>query len=274
MLSASSFAGGLWETTGQEYQEMKWQEKHIQGSIHIEEIFGLVVAEAIRMSSRMSPILNRLDWKIWISDHGMNALAYANGLIEIKRGLIFFKEHELAYVIGHEVAHILENHIGERQVVEHLQMKLRTNKWKDHLEKKETIERLKEILFESDPERQFFKENSDWSDPRIADIFYTIGEIEADKIGMQISKRAGYNPEAYYSALEKRLAYEKEMGINSNDSAHLKIEDRLKMIRDVIPEIKKLKVSKNRTPHPVKLIMTPLSEIMKKYERIKKESDE
>ena len=119
-----------------------------------------------------------------------NAFALPGGYLYITRGLIALttESSELAAVISHEIAHVLLNHAIERAKV---------------VQQADIVERVaSEVL--SDPlESQSTRVGSRLN----LATFSRNQEIEADKVGITIAGRAGFDPFAASRFLDKLEAY-------------------------------------------------------------------
>ena len=119
-----------------------------------------------------------------------NAFALPGGYLYVTRGLIALTNNssELAAVLSHEIAHVLLNHAMERAKV---------------VEQVDIVERVaSEVLSDPDESR------SAVGDSRLGlATFSRNQEIQADKIGITIAGRAGFDPFAASSFLDKLEAY-------------------------------------------------------------------
>jgi predicted Zn-dependent protease len=119
-----------------------------------------------------------------------NAFALPGGYLYITRGLIALTSDssELAAVISHEIAHVLLNHALERARV---------------VEQVDIVERVATDVL-SDPDESLSARNT--SRGGLA-TFSRNQEVEADKIGITIAGRAGFDPFAASRFLEKLETY-------------------------------------------------------------------
>ena len=108
--------------------------------------------------------------ELQVLDGPFNALAFGGGHIIVYKGLLDeTNDDELAYVIGHELAHNAANHVGERQAFMMAKQALSKN--------------IKEGYGET---------------------YTNVHEQEADSIGILYSALAGYDPYASVSTWQKR----------------------------------------------------------------------
>ena len=234
----------------------------------VEKIAGLLISEAIKVFPDSNSIRHK--WIIEIKGFNLNAAAHGNGKISIGRRLNWmFTEHELAHVIGHEIAHNVKNHVGLRGIITYFQTEVRKNGFKNQKQKEDVISFFQKecdrFLLEHNLRQKLVNETLDFFNLDIQTMYFRANEFEADRIGMELATRAGYNPEAAVSVLRKRLNWEKNMNIQNTDHEHPMIERRLKEVKRLLPEMKKLKVSENRKPHPVKMVISSLIEDVKEH---------
>lgn len=107
-------------------------------------------------------------YRFYVDQSGMvNAFALPGGIIVVTHGMVSFarKEDELAWVIGHEIAHIEVQHALVRLRMEVLNRKV-------SLPASQLLQRLVEVGYSNNM------------------------ELEADRRGLQIMAKAGYDPKA------------------------------------------------------------------------------
>lgn len=119
-----------------------------------------------------------------------NAFALPGGYLYVTRGLISLtsESSELAAVISHEIAHVLLNHALQRAKV---------------VEQADIVERVANDVLSDPTESQTARAGS----RRTLATFSRNQEIEADKIGITIAGRAGFDPFAASRFLDKLEAY-------------------------------------------------------------------
>lgn len=162
-----------------------------------------------RLAERMARITGRLvavavqeyphtadwEWSVALVDDAsvINAWAMAGGRMAIFRGLIEklrLSDDEIAHIMGHEIAHAIANHHAER-----MSMVLARN--------------LAVSVVRQNTEE----------DSRAAPITNTVatvaltlpnsrsGEEEADRLGMRIATKAGYDPQAVVTLWQKMVQH-------------------------------------------------------------------
>jgi len=75
------------------------------------------IFDKLLQSQHLSKDRKKYNWRIYVQNSSeVNAFAALDGIIIINRGIIDFcqNDDELALVIGHEIAHITENHIKKQ----------------------------------------------------------------------------------------------------------------------------------------------------------------
>ncbi len=119
-----------------------------------------------------------------------NAFALPGGYLYVTRGLIALTDDpsELAAVISHEIAHVLLNHAIERSKV---------------VQQADIVERVAAEVLSDPRESQSARAGSRLT----LATFSRNQEIEADKIGITIAGRAGFDPFAASRFLDKLEAY-------------------------------------------------------------------
>jgi predicted Zn-dependent protease len=75
------------------------------------------IFDRLLMSQHLRRELNRYNWRIYLQDmNALNAFSAVDGIIIINRGIIDFcqNDDELAIIIGHEIAHMTEDHVKKQ----------------------------------------------------------------------------------------------------------------------------------------------------------------
>jgi predicted Zn-dependent protease len=155
-----------------------------------------------------------------LNEKEVNAFALPGGYIFVNKGLIDkMNEDELAFVLGHEIGHVAARHSLKR-----LQSSLGIN-----------------LLL------SIALGGSDYDAVRqAAQIVYSIGEsgysrqdeLLADSLGTKYIYRAGYNPYAGVSALQKLKSEGGENNVPSFMRSHPVADERIKNIDKKINELK------------------------------------
>ena len=161
----------------------------------VQEIAGRIVYQAIERF----PHTRNWDWSISVIDEPdtVNAWCMAGGRMAIYTGLIDKLEatdDELAQVLGHEVSHALANHTAERMSVA-------------------MASQLGLMAIAVATQDTEYADLALTGAPLAAAVAITLpnsrtGELEADRLGMELAARAGYNPNAAATLWQK-------MGANS-----------------------------------------------------------
>jgi predicted Zn-dependent protease len=141
-----------------------------------------------------------LPWQFGVLDHGnVNAFAVPGGTIFITRGLLerMRNEAELAGVLGHEIVHVLRKH-HLKAIQKGAQSALAGDAMSAALKDRAGAARDKLIAFGT----EMYSRGLDKSD-----------ELEADRVGVVIAARAGYDAYGLPSVLQTLQA------MNAQDSA-------------------------------------------------------
>ncbi len=132
-----------------------------------------------------------------------NAFALPGGYLYVTRGLIALtsESSELAAVLSHEIAHVLLNHAIERAKV---------------VEQADIVEKVASDVLSDPVESQSTRVGSRLN----LATFSRNQEIEADKVGITIAGRAGFDPFAASRFIDKLEAYaEFRSAVGSRDDA-------------------------------------------------------
>jgi predicted Zn-dependent protease len=169
----------------------------------VEEAVARVVSRLVTASDDPSR-----HYKITILNSPVaNAFALPGGYLYITRGLIALTSDssELAAVISHEIAHVLLNHAIQRARV---------------VERADIVERVAADVL-TDPDAS----QSARSGSRVTlATFSRNQEVEADKVGITIAGRAGFDPFAasrFLNKLEAYAAFRSAVGRHDDDASFL-----------------------------------------------------
>jgi predicted Zn-dependent protease len=152
-------------------------------------ITGRLVAQAIQMQPRTAD----WEWTVEVIDDPdtVNAWAMAGGRMAIYTGLIEqtqATDHEIAQVMGHEIAHALADHTAERMsVVMATQIGVLAVGIGTRDDRALTGAAAAALLAVNLPNSR-------------------AAELEADRIGIELAARAGYHPEAAVTLWQKMAA--------------------------------------------------------------------
>jgi len=161
-----------------------------------------------------------------LEDKELNAMALPGGFIYVNSGLMrILNDDELAYVLGHEVGHVAARHIAK---------KIQANM---------AYQLILGVAFAG------MGDSAGSSAQNVAqgvDTVYNLvslgysrqDEYEADRIGVKYSFRAGYNPYAALSALEKiKKAEGPDWKILGYFRSHPFADERIEALERAIPKI-------------------------------------
>lgn len=179
------------------------------------------------------------DWKVNLvqDDKTVNAYCTAGGGIAFYTGLIRqlkATDDELAQVMGHEVAHALASHTRERMSVA---MASGT---------------AAQLLGATKTGNKVGAQNIalvsalTWQLPNSR-----LSESEADRIGIELAAKAGYNPQAAVD-LWKKMAQASGGGSGFNMlSTHPSNEDRINALQRLVPSMEKFYAGSRTSPPPL-----------------------
>ncbi|KAI5123017.1 hypothetical protein M0805_007638 [Coniferiporia weirii] len=139
--------------------------------------------------------MKRKEWHLAVigNERIMNTTANSGGII-VFTGLLHVckDEHGLAAILGHEIAHVVARHTAERYT-----------KAKDN------------ILF---PLRFISRKDRDpWNFNQIMSTSLHEQELEADKIGLRLSARACFNPQAAIEVNQRLAVLEEKLRLLHSD---------------------------------------------------------
>ena len=186
----------------------------------VQRIAGRLVYQAIRLR----PETARWKWSIHVIDdpETVNAWAMAGGRMALYSGLVKKlspSDDELAQVLGHEIAHALARHTAEKMSVA-LATDLAVTAWA-------------------------VKENKDRTALAGAALAAALAvklpnsrqaEAEADRIGVELAARAGYDPRAAVSLWQKMSRLDKGR-VPEFLSTHPSDESRIEALQELVPQM-------------------------------------
>jgi len=232
----------------QAYSEVlkKEQGKIAEGSAlerRVEAITGRLVAQAIKFR----PETAQWQWEVVVIDEPdtLNAWAMAGGKMAIYTGIIDklqLSDDEIAQIMGHEIAHALAKHTAERMSVASAQQI--------------GLQVASVFLGGGSMTSQMALQ--------AAAIATTVGvqlpnsrkqESEADRIGIELAARAGYDPNAAVSLWKKMVEATGQKGKSDWLSTHPAGERRIESLAELVPQMTPFYQDKSPRPsHPVALL--------------------
>lgn len=228
--------------SAQAYQEVL---QHERGKLdtnpaleaRVEEITGRLVAQAIKYR----PETADWNWQVVVIDEPktLNAWAMAGGKMAIYTGIVDqlrLTDDEIAQIMGHEIAHALAKHTAERMsvaVAQQLGLQLAS---------------------------QIFGTGSVTSQLALqgAALATTVGvqlpnsrqqESEADRIGIELAARAGYDPNAAVALWQKMIQATGQTGKSDWLSTHPAGERRIEALSALVPQM--MPYYQDKSPRPV-----------------------
>ena len=209
----------------------------------VEEITGKLVAQAVKFR----PETAQWKWEVVVIDEPdtLNAWAMAGGKMAIYTGIIQklnLSDDEIAQIMGHEIAHALAKHTAERMSVAAAQQL--------------GLQVASAFLGTGSMTSQLALQG--------AAIATTVGvqlpnsrqqESEADRIGIELAARAGYDPKAAPALWEKMVAATGQKGKSDWLSTHPAGERRIESLSELVPKMMPYYQDKSPRPsHPVALL--------------------
>jgi len=180
-------------------------------------LVGTVLAQ-----SSTRPALN---WQFIVLDtDGVNAYAAPGGIVHVTRGLLGLvkNEAELAGALAHEITHITEKHTINA-IQKSSTLELASNEVSDSGLTGAAIAKIGEAGF-----YKVFENRFDRGD-----------EMEADKVGVRVANKVGYNPAGLSSALQKLADRNKdEKEPNGLFASHPQLSERIAAIVKLLKDEK------------------------------------
>jgi len=183
-----------------------------------------ITTKLIRQAKILRPSSSDWEWSVKVIDEPetINAWCMAGGRMAIYSGLInklSATDDEIAQVMGHEISHALANHTAERMSVA--------------MASGLAVDLYNSTVGESTGTTSLAS--------AAAQVALTLpnsrtGESEADKIGIELAAKAGYNPNAAVTLWQKMAA---AGGGSSLEflSTHPAPENREKALKKLIPQM-------------------------------------
>ncbi len=214
----------------------------------VDLITGRLVAQAVKFR----PETQDWAWQVVVIDDPktLNAWAMAGGKMAIYTGIINqlkLSDDEIAQIMGHEIGHALAKHTAERMSVA--------------MASQTALAVGAALLGGGDFTSQ--------AALQAAAIATTVGvqlpnsrqqEAEADRIGIELAAKAGYNPQAAVSLWEKMIEATGQKGKSDFLSTHPAGEKRIESLSALIPQM--MPFYEDKSPRPVynlqARIMAPL----------------
>lgn len=167
-----------------------------------------------------------------ISSNQINAFAMPGGKIMVYTGLVnqlHLSDDELAVVLGHEMAHALREHSRE-QVSQAMAAQTAIGVGSALLGLGQGVAQLGNVGYEA----------------LIATQFSRTDEDEADRIGLELTARAGYDPHAGVTVWQKMIAAKSDGHSPAFLSSHPTDASRVKTIQSLLPAVTPLYLASRR----------------------------
>jgi Zn-dependent protease with chaperone function len=160
------------------------------------------VFDRLLKSEYLAQDLNKYNWRIYLQNSdAINAFAALNGIIIINKGIIDFcqNDDELALAIGHEIAHMTEDHI-KKQIVTRIVMDPIIDRVASFIARKKN-KRLKteEISDKEISDKELFQLIFGLSGELALLKYSRSQEEKADEIGAMYAASVGYDTDKGYA---------------------------------------------------------------------------
>jgi predicted Zn-dependent protease len=201
-------------------------------------VIAAAAMETTRNGDRPSPIAG---WHfVIVDDDVINAVSAPGGYIMVNKGLIKAakSEDQLAAVLAHEVAHVVRGHaLGS----------IKKSRWanvgKEFLDS--SVELDQAAL--GNLTQAFEGAMDDMIDSLVVKGYSRDTEFEADKVGLQIMVKAGYNPQAFLELLKVLETAVPATGTTGFSATHPKAADRLAKLKEQVKKLPKSSTPAKRT---------------------------
>lgn len=216
-------------STGTAYYSQEMKAKDTGGTLNIDKNevrrVRLIASKIIPAAISYRPDASNWNWKVNVieDDKTVNAFCTAGGGIAFYSGLISqlkATDDEIAQVMGHEVAHALASHTRERMSVAM------------------AGDFATQLLASTSVGAKVGAQNIDimgaliWKLPNSR-----AGESEADRIGIELAAKAGYNPQASVQLWEKMAQLSGGKSGFNMLSTHPSNEARIDALKKLVPEM-------------------------------------
>ncbi len=216
-------------STGTAYYSQEMKAKDTGGTLNIDKNevrrVRLIASKIIPAAISYRPDASNWNWKVNVieDDKTVNAFCTAGGGIAFYSGLISqlkATDDEIAQVMGHEVAHALASHTRERMSVAM------------------AGDVATQLLSSTSVGAKVGAQNIDimgaliWKLPNSR-----AGESEADRIGIELAAKAGYNPQASVQLWEKMAQLSGGKSGFNMLSTHPSNEARIDALKKLVPEM-------------------------------------
>jgi len=196
-----------------------------------------ITARLVPQAIKYRPETETWDWQVAVIDDPktLNAWCMAGGRMAIYTGIIqqlHLTDDEIAQVMGHEIAHALAKHTAERMSMALAQ---------------QTGISVASAIFGGGTLGQTAMQGA--ASVAVGLPNNRTQETEADRIGIELAAKAGYDPHAAVTLWEKMLQATGGKGKSDWLSTHPAGEKRLQSLSALIPEM--MPYYEDKSPRPV-----------------------
>lgn len=183
-----------------------------------------IAARLVRQAPAFRSDAGNWKWEtVLIDSPALNASVAPGGKITVYTGLIRqlqLTDDEIGMVMGHEIAHALREH-GRERISQAAAQNVLTSVALGAMQSREAQVKMA---------------------GQFADILYNLpnsrkAEIEADKIGLELAARAGFDPQASISVWQKMSQANERGGPPEFLSTHPANDSRIAELRELIPAV-------------------------------------
>jgi predicted Zn-dependent protease len=160
-----------------------------------------IIFDRLLQSQYLKRDKNKYNWRIYIQNSdAINAFAALNGIIIINKGIIDFcqNDDELALIIGHEMAHMTENHIKKQLTARVVKDPIIERISAFIAKKKNKRENIEEISDKEISDKEFFQLIFGLAGELALLKYSRVQEEKADEIGAKYAASVGYDTDKGY----------------------------------------------------------------------------
>ena len=220
-------------------QQLEQEDKLLEDSDLADRV-ALITGRVIAETVALYPHTARWEWSVTLIDapETVNAWCMAGGRMAVYSGLfekLNLTDDEFAQIMGHEISHAVANHTAERMSII-------------------LAQQVGAIAVAAATDNENLLTGAALAAQLAIQLPNSrAGESEADRLGMELASRAGYEPDAAVTLWQKM---EESGGSQPMEflSTHPSPANRRESLAVLVPEMRKLKPATFRKPHPVEIL--------------------
>jgi len=206
------------------------------------ERMGRITGRLVAVAVQEYPHTAGWEWSVALVDDAdvINAWAMAGGRMAVFRGLIEklrLSDDEIAHIMGHEIAHALANHHAERMsmvLAQNLAVSAVGQNTEEGSQTAPIVNTVATVALALPNSRS--------------------GEEEADRLGMRIATKAGYDPQAVVT-LWRKMAQHGGPRPPEFLSTHPDPASRMRALAAMVDDVRHLRPAAPPEPHRVRIYM-------------------